>query len=219
MPEQHVFFRAGDVKLEGMYFAAASDKPYPAVICHPHPQYGGNMDNNVVMAAAQALQETGHSTLRFNFRGVGGSEGRYDGGSGEVDDVRAAIRFVREKAGGDAPVILVGYSFGSWVAARALQKGDSVAHLILISPPTSMFDFSSVLDDSEERSRHFIVGDRDQFCDRQVLQEIFDKLPEPKSLRVVPHTDHFYFAHEKYLIEAIEEAVADHSEKKLPEAP
>jgi hypothetical protein len=211
MSEQAVTFSAGELKIEGMYAPATSKEPYPAVICHPHPAYGGTMDNNVVIAAAQALQETGHSTLRFNFRGVGGSEGCYDGGEGEVEDARAAIEFVREKMNGDHPVILVGYSFGAWVSAKALEGDNTVAHLILIAPPTAMFDFHALLDDPQERSRHIIVGERDQFCDRENLQDIFQKLPDPKSLRVIPRTDHFFFAHEKYLIEAVKAAVADHS--------
>ena len=101
------------------------------------------MNNNVVLAVVEALQATGHPTLRFNFRGVGESEGRYADGTGEVEDVRAAIAFLQEKTGGDGvPVVLAGYSFGSWVAANALPGDSAVSHLILVAPPTSMFDFS-----------------------------------------------------------------------------
>lgn len=213
MPEQDIAFFSGKLELEGKYFESPVKPQSPAVICHPHPTYGGTMDNNVVMAAAEALQETGHSTLRFNFRGVGRSEGRYDNGVGETEDLRAAMSFVREKAGKDAPVILVGYSFGAWITAKMLQDDTSVAHVILIAPPTSMLDLSMLNKDRQERSRHIIVGERDQFCDRQALQQIYDKLPEPKSLRVIPHTDHFFYAHEKFLIESIKEAVADHAPK------
>ncbi|RJP24327.1 MAG: alpha/beta fold hydrolase [Candidatus Abyssobacteria bacterium SURF_5] len=210
MPEHPVTFSAGNLRLEGMYLRARSPKPQPAVICHPHPAYGGTMDNNVVMAAAGALQETGHSTLRFNFRGVGGSEGQYGGGTGEIEDVQAAIGFVLDEEG-DVPVVLVGYSFGAWVTAKMLEGDDSVAHVILIAPPTAMFDLSPLLNDGRERSRHIIVGERDQFCDRESLQQIYDRLPEPKSMRVIPRADHFFFMHEDSLIEAIKEAVADHS--------
>jgi alpha/beta superfamily hydrolase len=210
--EEHVFFGVEDLKLEGMYYQAPEGFPrLAAVICHPHPVYGGTMGNNVVMAVSHALQETGHSTLRFNFRGVGRSEGQYSGGMGEIEDVRAAMNFVREKMGhGDTPIILAGYSFGSWIAANSLAGDHTVSHLILVAPPTSMFDFSILNKDTEERARHFIVGDRDQFCDRETLQTIFVQLPEPKSLRVVPHTDHFFFAHEKYLEQAVKEALTDH---------
>jgi len=211
MSEQAVSFEAGDLKLQGMYFHADSPKA-AAVICHPHPLYGGSMDNNVVNAVARALQETGHSTLRFNFRGVGLSEGSHGGGAAEVEDVRAAIEFVLAKSENDSTtVVLAGYSFGSWVAASALGGDNSVAHLLLVAPPTSMFDYSALTEDGEERARHFIVGDRDQFCDLDILREVFDKLPEPKSLKVIPGTDHFFFAREKPLGEAVREAVADHT--------
>jgi len=211
MPEQAVFFDAAGVKLQGMY-SAATPAVFASVICHPHPLYGGTMDNNVVTAVAQTLRETGHSTLRFNFRGVGESEGRHGGGTDEVEDVRAAIEFVRQQAeGDDALVVLAGYSFGSWVAASALAGDGSVSHLILVAPPTSMFDFSTLAEDSEERARHFIVGERDQFCDRDALQEVFDRLPEPKSMKVIPRADHFFFAREKALADAVREAIADHS--------
>lgn len=193
-----------------MYHAA--DSPVAgAVICHPHPLYGGSMDNNVVNAVAQTLQETGHSTLRFNFRGVGASEGSHGGGTDEVEDVRAAISFVREKSSDSMPVVLSGYSFGSWVAASALAGEDSVSHLILVAPPTSMFDFSMLASDGGERARHFIVGDRDQFCDLDILRGVYDRLPEPKSMKVVPGADHSWFGREKALAEAVGEAMADHT--------
>jgi len=213
MQEQSIFFDAGELKLEGMFLPAPSDAPHPAaVICHPHPAYGGTMDNNVVMGVTRALHKTGHSTLRFNFRGVGASEGQYSGGVAEVDDVRAAIEFMQIKSGGrDVPIVLAGYSFGSWVAANALEGDSSISHVILVSPPTSMFDFSHLSKDGVERARHVIVGDRDQFCDRAVLQELFDQLPEPKTLRVIPHADHFLFGREQALTEAVIETVSDHS--------
>ncbi len=193
-----------------MHFEAASPVA-GAVICHPHPLYGGTMDNNVVAAVAQALQETNHSTLRFNFRGVGQSGGSHGGGVDEVEDVRAAIAFARDNAGGDSmTAVLAAYSFGSAVAAGAMPDDDSVSHLILLAPPTSMFDFSILLDDGEERARHIIVGERDQFCDLEVLQDVFDKLPEPKSMTIIPRADHFLFGRDRALIEAVQEAVADY---------
>jgi alpha/beta superfamily hydrolase len=223
MPEQPVFFHAGSLKLEGMFSPAPADsrgRP-AAVICHPHPVYGGTMGNNVVMALTRALQQTGHLTLRFNFRGVGRSEGRYAEGTGEREDVRAdvraAIAFVRQEAGGgESPTVLAGYSFGSWVAANSLDGDSAVSHLILVAPPTSMFSFSALSEDKKERARHVIVGERDQYCDRAILQEIFDRLPEPKTMRVIPRADHFFFARDRALGEAVREAVADHSAEDDP---
>lgn len=209
MSEQAVVFNAGSLKLQGMYHAV--DSPVAgAVVCSPHPLYGGSMDNNVVNAVAQTLQETGHSTLRFNFRGVGESEGIHDGGTGEIEDARAAIELVLENEGPSTAVVLAGYSFGSWVAAGTLKGDESVSHLIMVAPPTSMFDFSALAQDDKERWRHIIVGERDQYCDQGVLRELFDGLPEPKSMKVVPGADHFWFGREKALAEAVGEAMADH---------
>jgi hypothetical protein len=149
--------------------------------------------------------------LRFNFRSVGKSEGSHDGGAGEIEDARAAIEFVREKTGASTAIVLAGYSFGSWVAAGALEGDESVSHLILIAPPTAMFDFSALTRDDKERARHIIVGERDQYCDHDVLQELFDGLPEPKTMKIVPGADHFWFGREKALVEALGEAMADHT--------
>jgi alpha/beta superfamily hydrolase len=195
-----------------MFSAATSSSAQPgAVICHPHPVYGGTMDNNVVLAVTKVLRDTGHSTLRFNFRGVGKSEGGYSDGTGEVEDVRAAMRFVQAEAGdSDAPIVLAGYSFGSWVAAKALIGDNSVSHLIMVAPPTSMFDLSVLSEDTTERARHFIVGDRDQFCDLENLREILKNLPEPKSMTVIPGSDHFLFGRDQAIADAVKQAVTDH---------
>lgn len=209
MHEQPVFFDAGDLKLQGMLSRATSSIA-GAIICHPHPMYGGAMDNNVVVAIAQALQDTGHSTLRFNFRGVGRSEGRYADGVGEIDDIRAALSFMRENAGDEqSSLILAGYSFGAWVCANALAGERSISCLIFVAPPTAMFDFSVLADDTAERARHFIVGERDQFCDRDALRELFERLPEPKTMSVVPGADHFFFGCEGPVVEAVKEAVTN----------
>jgi alpha/beta superfamily hydrolase len=169
------------------------------------------MDNNVVMAIARALGDAGHATLRFNFRGVGQSEGAYADGVGEIDDVRAALRFVRDNLDAATPsLLLAGYSFGAWVAAHALAVEDSVSSLVLVAPPTAMFDFSVLSADTVHRARHFIAGERDQFCDSKTLRDIIDRLPEPKSLSVVPDADHFFFGREQPVAEAVRNAAGEH---------
>src|SRR5580704_14581907 len=112
MKEQQVTFRSQDLTLEGLYAPQPDGvKPKGAVVCHPHPQYGGSMYNNVVEAALEALWGRGFSTLRFNFRGVGQSEGSYGGGEGEAADAAAAVGFLRGQPGlRGAPMVLAGYS-------------------------------------------------------------------------------------------------------------
>lgn len=151
-----------------------------AVITHPHSLMGGSMDNNVVMAAWDAVLERGYSALRFNFRGVGRSGGAFDNGIGELADLAAVVNHM------DYPVIVVGYSFGSWVAANFLQDVDIPC--IFISPPTSMFSFPSL----KGFNVWAVVGSRDQFCDQAQLHGIMDS----ERITVIDGADHFWFGDE-----------------------
>src|SRR6202035_2810578 len=112
MNESQVTFRSGELALEGLLANPGGGAP-AAVVCHPHPSYGGSMYNNVVDAILVAFHQLGYATLRFNFRGVGGSEGEYDGGPGEVDDAKAAMEFLLAQAGVKREgATIAGYSFG-----------------------------------------------------------------------------------------------------------
>jgi alpha/beta superfamily hydrolase len=111
MAEEKIFFESAGLKVEGLLDRLHSDRG--VVITHPHPLYGGDMFNNVVEAIVQAYQEKGHSTLRFNFRGVGQSEGAYDNGIGEQENVRAALEYLSLL--GTMSIDLAGYSFGAWI--------------------------------------------------------------------------------------------------------
>jgi alpha/beta superfamily hydrolase len=125
--------------------------------------------------------------------------------------VRAALDFMRQKLGTAQPsLILAGYSFGAWVCAHALAGEDFVSRLILVALPTAMFDCSALAEDVAQRARHFVAGDRDQFCDRDALQTLFERLPEPKSMSIVPGADHFFFGLEQPIIEAVKKAISDY---------
>ena len=130
--ETPVTFAIDQLALEGALHAA-DGATRSAVVLHPHPQYGGDMDNHVVLAICRALAACGAATLRFNFRGTGGSEGAHDGGGAEVADARAAIALMRDQCPG-LPVVLAGYSFGAQVAASAAAEAGLDA-LVLVSPP------------------------------------------------------------------------------------
>ena len=148
-----------------------------AVITHPHALMGGSMDNNVVMAAWDAVLGRGYSALRFNFRGVGRSGGTFDNGIGERADLAAVVNHL------DYPVIIVGYSFGSWVAAHFLQEVD--VPCIFISPPTAMFPFPSL----KGFNVWAVAGSLDQFCDQAELHRILDR----ERISVIEGADHFWF--------------------------
>ncbi len=133
MPSEPFDFKSGELQLEGRLHAGTGS--VVAVVLHPHPQYGGDMDNHVVVACCDALAHEGVTSLRFNFRGAGRSEGTYDEGRGEGDDALAAMKAMRSVHPAK-DLLLVGYSFGAMIAASVAD--DSLAGLVLVSPPTAM---------------------------------------------------------------------------------
>ena len=141
--EERITISSGDLSLEGLLSRGESDRG--VVISHPHPLYGGEMRNQVVGIIQEVLAGKGWTTLRFNFRGVGRSQGEYDEGVGEQEDVRAAVRYLKEL--GIKEIFLAGYSFGAWVNAQAALDLPEVAGSILVSPPQAMMDFSFLKDD------------------------------------------------------------------------
>lgn len=166
-----------------------------AVITHPHPLYGGSMNNNVVWTAARALGARGWSTLRFNFRGVGQSTGAYGGGVAEVEDVAAALTFCQARVPG--PCFLVGYSFGAAVAARALMGGLDAAGAVLISPPIAFMELDFLAE--TPRLDLIVAGDQDDLCPLADLEALLRDRQPPVDLRVVPLADHFYADREEEL--------------------
>lgn len=165
---------------------------YAALVCHPHPLYGGTMHNKVVFQVAQALQALGMPTLRFNFRGVGRSTGTYDEGRGEMDDVRYALEFLSRRYAG-LPTILSGFSFGAYVALRVAAIDDRVKAMIGLGVPARMFD-DEYLKDSH-KPKLIIQGTKDELAPYPQTLEWFEHVPAPKSLVAVQGADHFFQGH------------------------
>jgi alpha/beta superfamily hydrolase len=182
--EQDVTIAAGPRRLAGR-LALAPGARTAAVLCHPHPQYGGDMDNVVVTAAADALRAAGVTTLRFNFRGVGGSTGSFDDGRGERADACAALAFLREHAP-ETALALVGYSFGALVAVGAAAETDGLHRLVAIAPPLAMAAPDSV----PAVPTLLIVGDRDQYCSVAALEAFAAQTGA--ATRVLAGADHFF---------------------------
>jgi len=191
MNERQVFLAGGACRLEGLYAPQEGSKG--VVVTHPHSLMGGTMHNNVVAAVAETFYQKGFATLRFNFRGVGRSEGDFDNGNGEGQDVQSALAFLREQ--GASAVVLAGYSFGAWVGSRLFPGYDECDDFIMISPPVDFlqFDFSGV----KGRCGLIICGDSDQFCPRGKLQVVADELD--CRLEIIPSADHFYLGREHEL--------------------
>ena len=161
-----------------------------AVVCHPHPQYGGDMENALVVRLAGALADAGFATLRFDFRGVGASGGRHDKGRGEVDDVRAATALVRERLGVPA-VAVVGYSFGSLMGMQAAAADPgSVTGVVAIGPPVRMVGLEFLAGCRVPIA--FVVGDRDRFCPIAALEAARARYAPVSTQTIIPGADHFF---------------------------
>ena len=194
-----VTFNSGPLTLEGDLIAPAN-RTGGAVICHPHPQYGGDMHNPVVGAIADGAQRAGRATLRFNFRGVGASGGSYGGGVGEQEDARAAVRYLMEQAG-VSRVALAGYSFGAMVALQAGAQMAEVDQLIAIAPPLSFFDLGFLA--TCEKPKLFIVGDRDQYCSVPQLTRELARVAQPVTHHILAGADHFFAGRETVIADAV----------------
>jgi alpha/beta superfamily hydrolase len=164
-----------------------------AVVCHAHPRHGGVMHFKVVFRAARALQEAGLAALRFNFRGVGRSEGVHDEGRGEQEDVRAALDETARRFPG-LPLVLGGFSFGSTMALSVGCGEARVRALFALGFPLSMVPETSFLDGCRA-PRLFVQGDEDQFGSGARLKDLVERLPEPRTLVIVPAADHFFTGH------------------------
>ena len=195
--EEVVSIHAGEITLEGRL---STGRGGPGVIItHPHPRFGGSLDNNVVWTAHWAFQARGWATLRFNFRGVGESTGTYGQGLGEVEDLAAAREFLAARVPG--PVFLAGYSFGAYVAARALLQGLAAQGAILISPPVAFMDLTFL--PQVPGLELIVAGDRDDLCPLVALKALLSRHPAPPELAVVAGGDHFFSGREEELFQIL----------------
>lgn len=165
------------------------DPAITAVVCHPHPLYGGTLHNKVVHRVASTLHQLGAAVLRFNFRGVGKSAGTHDEGRGELDDARAAWEWIRDRHP-NARRWLAGFSFGSWVAARLAASEADVEKLVLIAPPVTRSGFDVLK--STTVPKLVVQGTADDVCPIAALEEQYPGWSEPKRLIRVPGASHFF---------------------------
>jgi len=179
-------------RLEALLNTGRDDAPYAALICHPHPAGGGTMHNKVVYHAMKAFSTFGLPVLRFNFRGVGLSEGAHDDGHGEQEDASAALNWLEENLG--RPILFAGFSFGSNVGLRACCGDPRVKGLIGLGVPVRAEgrDYSYGFLPKCTAPKLFISGDHDQYGPRDVMDGVFDSAPEPKRLVWIAGADHFF---------------------------
>lgn len=202
-------------RLEALLNAGADDATQAAVVCHPHPLFGGTLHNKVVFHTMKALNSFGFPVLRFNFRGAGLSEGEHDQGQGEVDDVRSALDWLETEF--HLPLLFAGFSFGSAVGLRAACADSRVRAVIGLGTPVV-----PVAETSQEprvysldflntcgKPKLFVSGARDKFAPRQKIEELVASAPEPKKLVIIEGADHFFEGRLRELREAIEAWVKD----------
>lgn len=215
MPSSETFdFRGPAGRLEAILMLPEAPPVAAAVVCHAHPLHGGMMHFKVVFRAAKALQSAGLAVLRFNFRGVGRSEGVYDHGTGEQEDARAALFELQERVPG-VPLVLGGFSFGSMVALHVAARDPRVRAVFSLGFPLSMAEDHSFLA-SLTRPRLFVQGENDEFGPGEALRTLVEPLPPPREIVVVPATDHFFDGQ----LDALQGAIADWAERRpwqLPE--
>ena len=197
--EERIEFHSGDLRLEGMLHRAESPA-FAALVLHPHPLYGGDMDNHVVTSLCDAVSALGATTLRFNFRGAGGSDGRHDGGRGERDDATSAIAVLREAAPA-APLVLAGYSFGAIVAT---SLGDARPDaLILVSPPVAFAELAEL----PEVPALISTGADDQAAPAAVLQRLQSA---NRDVVVIDGADHSWWGRADELNDAVTAFLRSH---------
>lgn len=197
-------------RLEALLNAGAEDATHAALVCHPHPLFGGTLHNKVVFHTMKALNSFGFPVLRFNFRGAGLSQGEHDRGGGEVEDVRTALDWLDSEF--HRPLIFAGFSFGAAVGLRAACADPRVRAAIGLGVPVV-----PVAADTEEprvytydflqectKPKLFVSGARDQFGPRAKVEAMVASVPEPKKLVVIEGGDHFFAGRLRELREAIE---------------
>ena len=181
-------------RLEALLNVGSVEATYAGLVCHPHPLDGGTMHNKVVFHAMKALHSFGFPVLRFNFRGTGLSAGTHDEGRGEVEDVQAALAWLKREY--SLPVLFAGFSFGSATGLRAACPDPAVQAIISIGTPVEadgrIYSYSFLRDCAKPKL--FVSGDRDQYGPHQLLEQLVAQAAEPKELVFVPG-DHFFAGH------------------------
>src|SRR6202022_650380 len=195
-------------RLEALVNAGSPEATHAALVCHPHPLYGGTLHNKVVFHAMKALNSFGYPVLRFNFRGAGLSQGEHDHGSGEEHDALTALDWLDREF--HLPLIFAGFSFGAGVGLRAACPDSRVKAVIALGLPVKpiddrTYDFGFI--GACRKPKLFVSGDRDQFGSPAQLERLMVSLPDPKKLVLVAGADHFFEGRLRELREIIEQWV------------
>ncbi len=214
MPE--VIFNGPDGRLEGRYHPSNRPNAPVALLLHPLPQHGGTMNNKIIFNLYQIFARRGFSTLRFNFRGVGRSQGQFDNGLGEMSDAASALDWVQSQNPNTASCWIAGFSFGAWVAMQLMMRRPEIDGFISIAPPASQHDFSFLA--PCPASGMIVHGDKDEVVPQSSVDKLAQKLQKQKNIkidyRIVEGSDHFFLDH----LDALNEHIEDYLDKMLSKA-
>ena len=192
MPE--IIIPGPEGRLEARYQKGKDQRSPICLVLHPHPRQGGTMNNKIVYNIYHAFKNIGFATLRFNFRGVGKSQGSYDNGVGELTDAAAALDWLQNENPTAQNTWIAGFSFGSWLALQLLMRRPEIAGFIAVSPPANLYDFSFLA--PCPASGLIIQGTDDKIVEAEQVSELADKLNKQKNLKVVYKkligADHFF---------------------------
>ena len=195
--ESRITFNSGTLKLEGQINPLS--RTMGAVITHPHPLYGGDLSSPVVESIAMSYANKGITTLRFNFRGVGESEGKHDEGRAERQDVLAAIELLRDS--GIQHIHLAGYSFGSWVNAQVASLPPEVSALVMVAPPVALLDYAQV--PQQPLLQTVLTGSEDEYAPPDLIRRYIPSWNPSASLIIIDDADHFFYGRFRQLEEAL----------------
>ena len=195
MPE--VIFNGPDGRIEGRYNHSKLPNAPLALLLHPHPQYGGTMNNKVIYNLYQSFVRRGFSALRFNFRGVGRSQGTFDRGEGELSDAASALDWLQGYNGNAQSCWIGGFSFGAWIGMQLLMRRPEIAGFISMAPPANIYDFSFLA--PCPASGLIIQGNQDEIVPLESVNKLVDKLSHQRGIkidyRVIPGANHFFHDH------------------------
>ena len=194
MPE--VNFPGPEGRLEGRYHPSAKKDAPIALILHPHPQYGGTMNNPVTYALHYAFRDLGFTVMRFNFRGVGRSQGEFDQGIGELSDAASALDFLQSMHEGAKACWVAGFSFGAWIGMQLLMRRPEITGFVSVAPPANMYDFSFLAPCPS--SGLIINGEADRIVPGEDVEKLAAKLMAQRGITIthktVPGANHFFEA-------------------------
>lgn len=204
MPE--VIFPGPEGRLQGRYQPSARPRPPVAIILHPHPQAGGTMNNGITLALYQMFVKRGFATLRFNFRGVGRSEGVFDNGVGELSDAASALDWLQAINPESSGTWVAGYSFGAWIGMQLLMRRPEVRGFISIAPPANMYDFGFLAPCPS--SGIIVAGTADEVVAEPAVQKLVDKLKTQRHITIdyekIEGANHNFAAEQEAMMGVVE---------------